>query len=159
MFWFSRGAIITGGIDSIKILNAQPTRNASIFSKMGFYLNYMNIRTVWCTELHSVECLILLFLCLELCQASAVMLSKKKNKKKKPGLYRSFFPVSAKELNKAKAQHLDNCYHLLAQLSCKSDNIQNTDAPLYFAFFGNHDDIQRLFDAEGKYMTLTSKWK
>ena len=107
---------------------------------------------------HNVECLILLFLCLELCQASAVMNSKKK--KKKLGLYRSFFPESAKELNKAKAQHLDNCYHLLAQLSSKSDNIQNTDAPLYFAFFGgNRDDMQRLFDAEGMYMTLTSKWK
>lgn len=109
---------------------------------------------------HNVEFLILLFLCLELCQASAVMVSKKKNvKKKKPGLYRSFFPVSAKELNKAKAQHLDNCYHLLAQLRSKSDNIQNTDAPLYFAFFGNRDDMQRLLDAEGMYTTLTSKWK
>ena len=108
---------------------------------------------------HNVESLILLFLCLELCQASAAMISKKKSKKKKPGLYRSFFPVSANELNKAKAQHLDNCYHLLAQLSSKSDNIQTTDAPLYFAFFGNHHDMQRLFDAEGMYMTLTSKWK
>ena len=86
------------------------------------------------------------------------MNSKKRNKRK-PGLYRSFFPESAKELNKTKAQHLDNCYHLLAQLSNKSDNIQNTDAPLYFAFFGNHDDMQSLFDVEGMYMTLTSKWK
>jgi len=83
----------------------------------------------------------------------------KKRYKKKPRLYRSFFPESAKELNKAKAQHLDNCYHLLVQLSSKSDNIQNTDAPLYFALFGNHDDMQRLFDVEGMYMTLTSKWK
>lgn len=72
------------------------------------------------------------------------MISKKKNKKKKPGLYRSFFPVSAQELNQAKAQRLNNCYHLLAQLSSKSDNIQNTDAPLYFAFFGNRDDMQRV---------------
>lgn len=87
------------------------------------------------------------------------MISKKKNKKKKPGLYRSFFPASAKELNNAKAQHLDNCYHLLAQLSSKSDNIQNTDVPLYFAFFGDHNGMQRLLDAEGMYMTLTSKWK
>ena len=86
------------------------------------------------------------------------MNSKKKKNRKKPGLYRSFFPLSSDELNKAKAQHLDNCYHLLAQLSSKSDNIQNTDAPLYFAFFGNRD-MQRLFDAEGMYMTLTSKWK
>jgi len=114
---------------------------------------------VWYIITYSVECLILLFLCLELCQASAVMISKKKKNKKKPGLYRSFFPVSAKELNKAKAQHLDNCYHLLAQLNSKSDNIQNKDAPLYFAFFGNHDDMQSLFDAEGMYMILTSKWK
>jgi hypothetical protein len=106
---------------------------------------------------HSVESLILLFLCLELSQASAAMISKKKKNKKKPGLYRSFFPVSANERNKAKAQHLDNCYNLLSQLSSKSDNIQNTDAPLYFAFFGNRDDMQRLIDAEGTYMTLTCK--
>lgn len=105
----------------------------------------------------NVECLILLFLCLELCQASAVVISKKKNKKKKPGSYRSFFPVSAQALNQAKTQHLSNCYHLLAQLNSKSDNIQNADAPLYFAFFGNHDDMQRLLDAEGMYIALTFK--
>jgi hypothetical protein len=54
MFQHSRGAIIMDGTYSIKILNAQATRNAIIFSKMGFYLNYMNIRTVWCTELHTM---------------------------------------------------------------------------------------------------------
>jgi len=42
------------GTYSIKILNAQATRNAIIFSKMRFYLNYVNIRTVWCTELHTM---------------------------------------------------------------------------------------------------------
>ena len=54
MFWHSRAAIIMDGTYSIKILNAVPTRSAIIFTKMGLYLNYMNIRTVWYTELHTV---------------------------------------------------------------------------------------------------------
>jgi hypothetical protein len=58
--------------------------------------------------------------------------------------------VSAQELNQGKAQHLNNCYQLLAQLNSKSDGVQNADVPLYFAFFGNRDDMQRLLDAEGK---------
>jgi hypothetical protein len=54
MFWYSQCAIVMDGTYNINITNAQPTRNAVIFSKMSLYLNYMNIRTVWCAELHTI---------------------------------------------------------------------------------------------------------
>jgi hypothetical protein len=54
MFQHSRGAIIMDGTYSIKILNAQATRMQLSFQKCVFILIYMNIRTVWYTELHTV---------------------------------------------------------------------------------------------------------